>query len=419
MYLPRYLEKKLHDLSRAFKVILVTGPRQAGKSTLLGRYSAELFGSAGRTISFDTPSETESFRSDPDLFFQNNPGPLFLDEVQHVPDLLPYLKREVDRAPRGVRYLLSGSQHFPLMKGVTESLAGRVAVLDLWPLATQEIRSGLIAETVDLLEEPARLEEFRGRDFPASDPEDVVPLMLQGGYPGVALEGGGSDWLESYRRTLLQRDIRDLSQVADLGRFDRFVLLSAGRTGCEINRSELGRTLGIDHKTIDHWWSLLESTYQSLTLPSYHVNATKRVVKRPKWLFADIGLALHLQAIRTSEALLRAPHFGRLFETWVIMEIRKLFGHAARPWAGHFFRTSTRKECDLVLPAGGRLVPIEIKHTSRVRFADLDGLREFRDQYADATDLALCISMNPRVEELQPGVFNLPIGLLLNGPGSG
>lgn len=414
-YLRRALEAKLKELRAKFGAILVTGARQAGKTSLLSHVTTELFGTQATSIAFDTPSETALFRRDPDLFFLNHPGILFLDEVQHVPDIFPYLKREVDRARGAFRFFLSGSQHFELMKGVTESLAGRVAVLDLWPFAVQEVRGKPVQPTLELLEAPAQLQELCGREFRVTDGDDVVPAMLAGGYPPVVLKGAGADWLEAYRRTYVQRDIRELSQVADLGRFDRFLVLCAGRSGTVINKAEIGGAIGVDDKTVDHWLSLLETSYQILSLPAYFANTTKRLVKRPKWVFADSGLGLHLQAIRTAHSLLNAPHFGHLFESFVIMEIRKLYGHAGLPWNAYFWRTPQGLECDLVLSVAGQLVPIEIKHAASPASRDLAALNAFLDLYAATAPLGIIISMHPRVERMTPRIYNVPLGLILHG----
>jgi predicted AAA+ superfamily ATPase len=330
------------------------------------------------------------------------------------------LKREIDRRPGTFRFFLSGSQHFSLMRHVTESLVGRVAVLDLWPFAVQEIKSRdcrSATQTIELLENPERLEALIGREYPCSDRDEVVPAMLAGGYPPVALWGGGDTWLESYRRTYIQRDIRELSQVGDLGLFDRFVMLCAGRSGTVINKAELGRTLGVTHKTADQWLSLLETSYQIVKVPPQLANTTKRLVRRPKWIFADSGFGLHLQGIRDGTGLINAPHFGHLFESFVIMEIRKLYGHLGQPWNARFWRTPRGLECDLVLPSGGRLVPLEIKHTAAPGRGDVSPVRTFLSRESEAATTGIVVSMAPRVERLASNVFNLPLGILLSGPG--
>ncbi len=418
-YRRRFIEKHIRDLCGSFGAVLVTGPRQAGKTWLLSQMARKFFPDGMEIVSFDTPSEIDEFRRDPELFFANHPGRLFLDEVQHVPDIFPYLKREIDRRPGEFRFFLSGSQHFPLMKKVTESLAGRAAVLDLWPFAVQEIRDSEVSSaerTLDLLADPFLLESMLGREYPCNDRNDVIPSMFAGGYPPVALWNGGEPWFESYRRTYIQRDIRDLSQVGDLGMFDRFVVLCAGRTGTIINKAEVGRSLGVNHKTVDHWLNLLETSYQIERIPAHHATSTKRLVKRPRWLFADSGFGLHLQAIRDDRALLNAPHFGSLFESFVIMEIRKLHGHTGRFWDARFWRTPRGLEVDLLLPFAGRLTPIEIKHTAAPRRSNLRSLNSFMNGEKDAANHGIVISLAPRVERLTEKIYNLPLGLLLNGP---
>lgn len=419
VYRHRFLQHKIASLVKVFGAVLVTGPRQAGKTSLLSHLAAELFPGVTRQVSFDTPSEIDAFRRDPELFFANHPGFVFLDEVQHVPDIFPYLKRELDRARGSFRFFLSGSQHFELMKGVTESLAGRTAVLDLWPFCVQEARGVPVAaavRTAELLQNPEKLKPLSGDEYPCNDVSDVIPAMLAGGYPPVVLDEAGGDWLEAYRRTYLQRDVRQLSQVGDLGLFDRFLTLCAGRSGTVVNKAEVSRILGLDHKTVDHWLSLLETSYQVVSLPAYHVATTKRLVRRPKWVFADIGLALHLQGIRDARGLLGAPHFGKLFESFVIMEIRKLFGHLGVPWDACFWRTPKGLECDLVLSAGTRPVPIEVKHGATIGAADFRSLHAFLDDHPRATHCGILISLYPRVERVSRRVFNVPLGLILNGP---
>ena len=414
-YRSRALESVLAAYVDTFPAVLLTGPRQAGKTTLLRHFAHERFGDDLAVVSFDTPSEVASFRQDPDLFFANRPSPLLLDELQQVPDIFPYLKREVDRAPSRFRFLLSGSQHFPLMRGVTESLAGRAGVLELWPFSHQEVVGASVPRTLELLERPERLGDLAGTRWPANDPDDLLPRMLSGGYPVPLLRGAGAPWFASYRQTYILRDVRELSQVADLGLFDRFVVLAASRTGMIVNRSEVGRSLGVDDKTAERWFSLLETSYQGFWLPAWHGNVTKRLVRRRKWVASDSGLCLHLQALREADTVLAAPHFGALFESFVLSEIRKLFGHGGLPWAGHHWRTASGQEVDLVLPVGRRLVPIEVKHGASPRARAARGLRAFRRTYGDQAPVGVLISMHPVVEEVERGVWNLPLGLLLAG----
>lgn len=416
-YIERYLQSGAEAALKQFGAVVVTGPRQAGKTTLLREIARRKLPSETDSIAFDTPSEMDAFRRDPDLFFANHPGSLFLDEIQNVPDIFPYLKREIDAGTPGRRFLISGSQSFVIMRHVTESLAGRAAILDLWPFCSME-RPGRTspseaAERLSALENPDSLNAWRGMDFSASDRESVFPLMFAGGYPPLLLDGAGMVWLESYRRTYLDRDIRSLSAVHDLGKFDRFLVMLAGRTGSVVNKATLSGELGIDNKTVDHWLSLLEASYQLVKLPPWYANSTKRLVKRPKYHFGDMGLALHLLAIRQADALAASPQFGHLFESYIVMEIRKLHGHCMRHFNGFFWGSPRGPKCDLVLHVGGRLVPIEIKHTSRPKSDDLRGLRAFMEMYGEQSPLGIVISMNRRVEKLSDRVWNVPLGFLI------
>lgn len=412
-YLKRYLEDKINTLTQQFEAIVVTGPRQAGKTTMLEHITEELFRGEIKKVSFDTPSEIDAFRRDPDLFFLNNPGKLFLDEVQHVPDIFPYILREINKERGKFRFFISGSQHFSLMKGVSESLSGRAGILDLWPLSRQEVHQKDIGLTLQIFENPSSINNILGKEFPINDTDHIAPFMLSGGYPPCVLRGLSTDWFESYRRTYLQRDIRELSQVADLGKFDRFLVLCAGRSGIIINKAEISRTLSVDSKTVDHWLSLLETSYQLVSIPSYHGNITKRLVKRPKIVFADSGLALHLQGIRSDKSLFAVPHFGSLFESYVIMEIRKLFSHAALPWNAYYFRTEKGIECDLVFDQAGMLLPIEIKHSARLSNIDLTPIKRFFDYYKKQVAFGFLISLHPGVEKITEHIYNIPLGFLL------
>jgi len=286
-------------------------------------------------------------------------GPLLLDEVQWVPDIFNYVKREVDRTPGILRFFLSGSQSYDLMRGVSESLAGRAAILDLWPFAVCEPRLGAddAQRILDLIAGPERLADLNGMEFACTSGEEVGPAMLRGGYPRVALKQVDIDWLDSYRRSYLERDVRGMAAVHDLGRFDRFLRLVAGRTAQVLNKADLSRLVQVDNKTIDHWLAVLEQGYQVFRLPPWFGNVEKRLVKRPKFHIADAGLGLALQAIRTREALVSAPHFGHMLESFVVMEIRKLYGHLGQTPNLYFWAQPRAHECDLVIEQGGRIAP--------------------------------------------------------------
>ncbi len=351
---------------------------------------------------------------DTDLFLLNNTEMIVLDEVEHVPDILPYLKREIYKNKGKFKFFISGSQHFALMKGVTESLSGRAAILDLWPFSAYEIAKNLHSNTViNIFNTHQEIKKLIGKNYSSSDNKDIIPSMLKGGYPPVAIQKAGSDWFESYRRTYIQRDIRDLSQVGDLGKFDRFLILCAGRTGSIVNKSEIGQLLSVDNKTVDNWSSILETSYQMIKLPAYHAYTTKRIAKRTKWIFGDIGLALHLQGLDNKKSVLLSPHFGNLFESFIIMELRKLFAHTANIWNAYYFRTAKGLECDLVFEKGAKIIPVEIKHAAKLSNINLGPLKAIINTYPNKVSQAFLISMYPKVEKIHEKIYNIPVGLIL------
>lgn len=416
-YVRRFLEARLQASMGSYGAVVVTGPRQAGKSTLL-QHMLGLEGQPLSSVAFDTPSEVDAFRSDPDLFFAEHSTPLLLDEVQRVPDIFSYVKREVDRTPGTFRFFLSGSQSFELMRGVSESLAGRADILDLWPMAVCEPHSTLqeARRMLETITNPAGIDSDVKGVYPCSSSEDVCPAMMRGGYPRVALGQVGLEWLVSYRRTYIERDIRGLAAVHDVGRFDRFLRLVAGRTAQVFNKAELSRLVQVDNKTIDHWLDVLEQGYQVLRLPPWFGNVEKRLVKRPKFHIADSGLGLSLQAIRTPESLVQAPHFGHLFESFVVMEIRKLFGHVGEIPNLYFWAQPGSHECDLVIEQAGRLTPIEIKHARRLRPDDWAGVKAFMELYGDAAPAGVILSLDPQLRKVHDRIWNVPLGLLLAKP---
>jgi len=410
-YIHRGVEASLLQAMNRFGAILLTGPRQAGKSTLLRHIAQKKWGTAWQEFSFDTPADIAQFQGDPNLFFLNHPGPLLLDEVQNVPDIFPWLKKMVDQAPEQTRFLLTGSQHFPMMKGVAESMAGRVLVAELQPFSQRELQNKGSDDIVTSLLDPKRLVKKIGRSFPCTDGNDVLPAMLAGGFPAQAIQKLGASWFSSYRSTYLQRDILALGRVENIGAFDRFLVLCAGLSGTLPNKANLADTLQVDAKTVDHWLSMLQAGYQITLIPAWVGNTVKRIAKRPKMIFTDSGLGLHLQAVRSNDALQNAPHFGNLLEAWILSEIQKAFLCCSNEFDAYHWRTSNGVECDLILHVNNTLVPIEIKHTAKPSDSDCKGLIAFRREHRNAT-IGLLFSMHPKIEWISTGILNVPIGFL-------
>lgn len=326
------------EIARAAKgspAVVLTGPRRAGKTTLLRRLVPD-----ASYVLLEDPDVLARVRADPRGFLYSLPAPVVLDEIQNAPELFSYVRTRIDGAPsRKGRWFLTGSQEAPLMQGVGESLAGRAAVFHLLPLSTGETTK--------------------------------VSLFL-GGFPEVlARPRDASLWFRSYVQTYLERDVRAVTNVRDVSTFRRFVGLVAGRTGQVLNRTDLAAPLGVSVPTITQWLSVLEVTGQILVVPPYFESFGKRIVKSPKLYLADSGLACHLLGIETQRALERSPFLGALFEGFVAAEIVKAQLNSGRRRELYWFRDHQGLEVDFVVPRGeGRVALVEAKASHTVVPAD-------------------------------------------------
>jgi len=320
------IEKELARAAKGFPAILVTGPRRAGKTTLLQRF----FPDATYVLAED-PDIINRIRSDPRGFLDNLEPPVILDEIQNIPEVLGYLRSRIDAAPKlKGQWLLTGSQDAPLMQGVTESMAGRAAVFRLLPLSVRE------TEKVGL---------------------------LRGGFPEVIKRpSNASIWYRSYVQTYLERDVRAVSDIRDLVTFRRFVALLVSRCGQMLNKTDIAAPLGVSVPTVTQWLSILEITGQIVLVPPFFENFGKRLVKTPKLYFVDSGLACFLLGIDSERALRGSPFYGPLFEGFVASEIVKWQLGAGRTPELYYFRDHQGLEVDFVVPGGpGRLFLVEAK----------------------------------------------------------
>lgn len=338
-YLERHLEQPLKEAVATFPVVLVTGPRQAGKSTLLQHLIK------GYTyVSFDDMILRDLAEKDPQLFLKTYPPPVILDEIQYVPSLLHEIKKAVDGNRRKMgQYLLTGSQVFPLMKGVSESLAGRIMVFELYPLSWEEIPH------VNPLDEM-----------------ETAKQMLQGFYPEfqVTPHLNPKFWHSAYLTTYLERDLRAMRKIQDLGQFQRFLVLLAARAGQLLNLSEVGKECGISQTSAKDWLTLLQATSIIHLLEPFARNLTKRVIKSPKLYFVDTGLLAYLLRIETTTQLIHSPFAGHLFENMVIMEVIKRFAGKGEQAPCYFYRSQRGTEVDLLIDHGDRLDGYEIRFTA-------------------------------------------------------
>jgi len=366
-YVPRDLALTLRRATATFPVVLVTGARQTGKTTLL---RAE-FAGTHRYVSLERPDVRLRADADPAGFLEENAPPVIFDEIQYAPSLLPYIKEQVDADRRPGAWLLTGSQAFGLMKGVSESLAGRAAVLTLDPLAAGEVAGTRPPPSVDDLLAAVfggNAEHDKGTGSGQGEAADVdlADWVLRGGYPEPRLrpEVDRQIWLASYTQTYLERDVRALTQVGDLGAFQRFLALAASRTGTLVNLADFGREVGVTAPTARRWLSVLEASQIAFLLPPFHRNFGKRIRKSPKLYFLDVGLASYLMGMHDREAVLHGPALGALAETAAVAEWVKAYrsrGERPELW---FWRSSAGDEVDLVIERGGNLYGIEVKATA-------------------------------------------------------
>ncbi len=329
--LPRQLEPTLKRFAQSFPVVTLTGPRQSGKTTLVrAMYPDKPY------VSLEDPSERLFAEDDPKGFLARFKQGAIFDEAQRWPDLFSWLQGMVDADRQPGRFILTGSQQFGLLSGVSQSLAGRAGITRLLPLAATEIPG--LAET------------------------PLNTMLLKGAYPALYTQAiHPQDWFASYIATYVERDVRQLVNVQDLTVFQRFLRLCAGRTGNLLNLNALAGEAGVSQVTAQAWMSVLESSDLVYLLPPYHKNFGKRLVKSPKLYFLDTGLVCWLLGIRSEEVLALHPLRGAIFETWVVSEALKARYNAGKAADLFFWRDNNGLEADLVFEHNGKLQPVEIK----------------------------------------------------------
>jgi len=329
----RASESTIRTLLKGFPIVTLTGPRQSGKTTL-----ARAIFSNKPYASLEDPDVRLAARDDPRAFLERFPDGAVLDEVQRCPDLLSYLQTAVDNDGRMGLFILTGSQQFGLLSGVTQSLAGRTAFVELLPFSLGEL------EQADKL------------------PKKLDDLLVKGGYPPLYdRQVPLSAWFGSYVTAYIERDVRQVLKVQDLETFQRFVRLCAGRTGQLLNLVALAADCGITHNTAKSWISVLEASYILFLLRPHHANFNKRLIKAPKLYFYDSGLVSWLLGIQTPQQLELHPLRGNIFETFVVAEFMKIrFNSGERPNL-FFWRDSNGNEVDVIIEQGQKLMPVEIK----------------------------------------------------------
>jgi hypothetical protein len=393
-YIDRSLEPVIRRAAKEFPAVILTGPRQSGKTTLL----KHVFGETHGYVSLEPPDVRLAAANDPRGFLDAHEPPVIFDEVQYTPDLLPYIKERIDarRAVPG-QYVLTGSQNLHLIERISESLAGRAAILKLLPLSHREIdRAPSTPLPWDSKSSPGRASDLSGGKLWES--------ILRGGYPelNVQTERDKTLWHASYVQTYLERDVRTLRQVGDLSQFQNMLHALAARSAQLLNITDLARDIGVAVNTFKAWLSVLQATFQVILLRPYFANINKRLVKTPKVYFTDVGTLCYLVGLKDPAHAASGPMGGAILETLVISEITKTLLHRGIEPQIYFWRTSTGAEVDLLVETGGEIVPLEVKLSSTPKPSMAAGIHALRDDLGEK-------KVRPGYV-VHPGNSRLPLG---------
>lgn len=397
--LPRLVETALAERLRVMPAVVLMGARQTGKSTV----AAERVGATRRYATLDDLDVLDAARRDPEVLV-GGAAPVTLDEVQREPGILAAVKRAIDRNRKPGRFLLTGSANLLLMKQVAESLAGRASYLALWPMTRREQRGeGRAGRWEELLAAPD--EDWLGLLAAADgEREDWRPLARRGGFPTPAVhlkaDRDRAIWFDGYVRTYLERDLQDLATISALPDFRRLMRAACLRLGQLVNQTELARDTALPQATVHRWLNLLETSYLLVRLPAYAVNRTRRLIKSPKLYWGDTGVALHLAQIETPD--------GAHLENLVLNDLLAWRDARLEPAEIAYWRTASGAEVDLVIEAGGKLLPIEIKSSARPRLGDAAHLRTFREEYGKRARAGLLLHTGEQLEWLAPDVLAAP-----------
>ena len=405
-YINRNLEKVVAEVTKEYPVVLVTGPRQVGKTTMLLKM---MEGTDRRYVTLDDLNERNLAKTDPELFLQMHKPPVLIDEVQYAPELFSYIKIHVDKTHASGDFWLTGSQVFKLMKGVQESLAGRVAVLSLTSLSQAEIYGGTMSPfTVDM---DALLARAVGRE--TADTITIFERIYRGSMPAI-VSGANSNsqiFYSSYLSTYIERDVRELSDAIDSLKFLRFITAVAARCGQMLNVADIARDADINQTQVKNWLGILETLGIIFYLYPYSNNLLKRLVKTPKLYFYDTGLVCYLTKWSNAETLVNGAMNGAVLENYVVAEIMKTYLNSGKEPYMYYYRDKDAKEIDIVIEHDGVLNPIEIKKTSNPG-SELVKVFDLLDRSSTPREKGAVLCMKPEFSAIDRENYIVPIWMI-------
>lgn len=402
-YKSRTIEESLNSLIGKCPVIMITGPRQVGKTTLLN-HLATTSKEKINYVSLDNLLVRSQASEDPELFLRTYDTPLIIDEFQYAPELLSYIKIKVDKARQnemfgdgkdvGTMYYLTGSQVFQTMKNVSESLAGRIGILDLYGFSTRElngIEETIFVPDINLLKNKKKLK--------SESTKKIFERIINGSYPELNNNSGRDreEFYETYIRTYIERDVRQLINIKDENKFIKFISAVAARTAQEYNAFDIASDVGVDSKTVDEWISILKNTNLIYMLQAYSNNNVQKAIKRPKIYFMDTGVACYLTGYINSETLEKSAYNGAIFETYIISEIIKSYTNNGKDPRTrlYYYRDTNQKEIDLLVFYDNTVYPVEIKKSAnpgKVAVKNFEIVKKFGVSIGNG--IVLCMTEN-------------------------
>jgi len=398
-YKKRTLSPYILRMSEKFKILLINGPRQIGKTTLLKNVAKK----GRKYVSLDNPQDLLKAKTDPKGFLDTYAPPCIIDEIQYAPELFPYIKILADSMNKRGLIWMTGSQQYNLMQGVTESLAGRVAIIDMLGFSLYE-RDGIGEKQKPFLPSAKPARQLKKRNV-----ADTFKVIWHGAFPDV-VDANTEHWqtfYDSYIRTYIERDVRQIINIGDEVKFITFLKVTAARTGQELNLTDIARNVSIDPKTADKWLSVLKTSGLVYLLQPYFKNTTKRLTKHPKMYFMDTGLAAYLAGWTTPKSLEIGASAGAFFETFVITEIIKSYYHNGKNPQLSFFRDSDGNEIDLLIYQDGKYWPVEIKKSSTPNQNDTKAFKIFEKLEPLGYGCEICLTQD--LQPLSPRIMAMSI----------